>query len=94
MGASLAERRAGRGGAGSRIGPAPPPPSGRAPQIQIQLLHPLRTHTLQFGQGDTMILSSAIARVVVYFESRLTMSSTLQSLSATPAAIAGVTRKV
>ncbi len=38
-----------------------PPPPGRVPrtQIQIQLLHPLRTHTLQFCQGDTMILSNA-----------------------------------
>src|SRR5260370_23439125 len=41
-----------------------PPPPGRAPQtqtqIQIQLLHPLRAHTLQFCQGDTMILSYSI----------------------------------
>ena len=43
-----------------------PPPPGRAPHThkQIQLLHPLRTHTLQFGEGDTMILSySTNARI-------------------------------
>ena len=41
-----------------------PPPPGRAPQThkQIQLLYPLRTHTLQFCQGDTMILSYANPR--------------------------------
>src|SRR5260370_3231632 len=46
-----------------------PPPPGRAPQtqtqIQIQLLHPLRAHTLQFCQGDTMILSYSIPAVAL-----------------------------
>src|ERR1700730_9864454 len=43
----------------SRAARLPPPPPGRAPQtkVQIQLLHALRTHALQFNQGDTMILS-------------------------------------
>ena len=40
-----------------------PPPPGRAPQTQkqIQFLHPLRTHTLQPRQGDTMNPSNANA---------------------------------
>ena len=39
-----------------------PPPPGRAPQtqIQIQLLHPLRTDAFQLSQWDTMILSYSI----------------------------------
>src|SRR5487761_138282 len=51
-------------GRGGRLPPPPPGPPPPAPHThkQIQLLHPLRTHTLQFGEGDTMILSYSIPR--------------------------------